>query len=149
MSDIPDAAPGDPAEVRAGIADMCQDLDEIRAALAGTPGEAALDALVRAVRDGSDADRAAALRAVDDALADTDEDAAYDDISYREAPGLPYGPPPAGNRGFALPPWSSTPASVVFLCPTGGCSRHERATHAHASPPACALTGLPLRWERL
>ncbi|WP_052849622.1 hypothetical protein [Streptomyces avicenniae] len=152
MSDIPAPRPGDAAELRASVAQACADLDDIRETLADTPDASALDALTAAVRDGTQADRAAAVEALDAALRRAGDavglPGAVDTARHWGADRSP-GPYGGAAPGYAQAPMTPRPAAVVFLCPTDSCSRRWVPTASEPRPPACDLAGAPLRWERL
>lgn len=125
----------DPTEERAdALAHVCAHLEEIREDLREGPGgsDAPLERLLSRLRDGGEVTEClealhAALQAGGDALG----------VHRSAARGLEA----AGIR-------RDVPVEVLYLCPSGRCSRHAWPDRT-GEVPVCAVDGRPLRDERL
>ncbi|MGW5381070.1 hypothetical protein [Nocardia sp. NPDC003963] len=126
------ALPPDPARAAAASAYLCEHLAEIRDTLddAGTDTSTPLQRLLVALQAGRSEDIGPALNAVHTALR-----------VAGDAPGIfghTRGPAAVGVQSF----------EIVYRCPLRVCNGRGD-TGAALDPPRCAVSGEPLRRERL
>ncbi|MFD3565972.1 hypothetical protein [Streptomyces sp. NPDC058667] len=117
------------------LARVCAELEDRRALLRETGGEAVLDRLLTAVGAGGDVERK--LDELHDTLLRCGDAAGVYGDGLR-APGA---------RPDVLP--AADPVDVVFLCPAGRCSRLWWPGDTGEEPPICSLSGEALRWARV
>ncbi|MFD5782641.1 hypothetical protein [Streptomyces sp. NPDC126933] len=134
MADGGQAAPGEAERLAA----VCAHLEEIRADLRSGPGgdEGPVERVLAAARDGDDPE---GTLAVLHAVLQADGDPQGLD-GYTNHAGATRGLRPAGI--------STTRAELVYVCPAGRCARYWWP-QAAVPVPHCAISGIPLRRERL